>query len=322
MFKYALTILFIGLLSSANASSNCQKIKAAFDIGSGATKLKVARVNTCNKTIEEVLLDTNIPVSYKEDLQKNSKFSVEVINNGVTAISTLMKKARELGASEFSGVTTSAARNAVNAEVLIAAINRKTNLSVKIISQQEEARLGFYAALSSIKIAKENLVVWDIGGGSMQISGHDGDKLEIYEGKMASVSFKDVIIREVQHKDVLSPNPISPKEYNMANLKAKEAASKARVPKIKGKKIVGIGGVHYYSIGGQLKLNNKDAYTLAQLSSLIPKRLNLTDEELKSEYARTEVSNLILVEGFMQAIGIDQVQILKINLCDGLLIQS
>ncbi|MNJ04032.1 hypothetical protein D3C73_1646060 [compost metagenome] len=45
------------------------------------------------------------------------------------------------------------------------------------------------------------------------------------------------------------------------------------------------------------------------------------DSELTGEYRATDVSNLLLVEGFMQALNIPQVTIVKASLIQGILVQ-
>src|SRR5690606_39278735 len=107
--KVLLQTLLFFLLSISSAFAQCLVTRAGLDIGSGATKIKVARVNTCEQKIIEELLDTNLPVGYKADLQKSkdNTFSKEIIKQGVDAIESLMNQARQLGATEFFAVTTS-----------------------------------------------------------------------------------------------------------------------------------------------------------------------------------------------------------------------
>jgi exopolyphosphatase/guanosine-5'-triphosphate,3'-diphosphate pyrophosphatase len=50
------------------------------------------------------------------------------------------------------------------------------------------------------------------------------------------------------------------------------------------------------------------------------KGISLTDKEIGGQYADTEISNLILVLGFMQQLGISEVMTQNINLADGVLL--
>lgn len=306
--------------------ANCIVTRAGFDIGSGTTKIKVAKVNSCEQRILEVLLDTSLPVAYKDDLQKSkdNKFSSEIIKIGTDAIEKLQLQARKLGASQYYAVTTSATRTAQNADRLLSSIKERLDLNVVVINQEKEAILGYIAAS-----AKTNSpVVWDIGGGSMQITFRKDKDFIVYKGKIASVSFKNHIIETIQHKKGTTPNPVSQSDYIQALHDARTVAKFSIDQEIKDQlsnpknTIIGIGGVHYYSILGQLEMKNKNSYSIDQLSGLLPKRLGLKDNEIKSDYADTEISNLILVQGFMRELGIKKVQVEKINLTDALLLSG
>ncbi len=89
----------------------------------------------------------------------------------------------------------------------------------------------------------------------------------------------------------------------------------------KDRKVIGIGGLHYYSIRGQID-NKTSVYTKNEVSKTLAKRLNLTDEEIGGPFASTEVSNLIYVLAFMNNLNIDEVHTYKTNLADGLLISE
>ena len=65
-------------------------------------------------------------------------------------------------------VATAAVREATNRERLLGALRRDDGLHVRVLSAQEEARLGAEAALDGIPL-KQGLVV-DLGGASLQIS--------------------------------------------------------------------------------------------------------------------------------------------------------
>jgi len=325
--------LILSILFSFYAFSNeCIQTLAAFDIGSGTTKMKVAKVNTCEQKIIEMLLEKDLEVGYKADLKASSdnKLSNEILDKGANTLITLKNLAQEFNPKSYKAVATSAFRSAVNGNFAKNLLQSKTNIDIRIINQKEEARLGFAAASDLIDASLSDIVVWDIGGGSMQISTLKDDKeLEVYLGKVASVSFKDHIIEQVQYNsltDTKTPNPISPVDYNLARRDAFAIASltTSRVLRDKLKKpetvVIGIGGVHHYSIASNISTNNM--YTRDELTQRIANQLGKTDEQIGGEYASTDVSNLILVKGFMDALGIELVNTGNINLATGLLISN
>ncbi|MFC1522151.1 Ppx/GppA phosphatase family protein [Elusimicrobiota bacterium] len=305
--------------------TDCNKRIAAFDVGSGSTKMKVADVDICAGRIIAVLLDDSRKVDYKEDLSNSSDstFSATVISNGLAAIKDLKSAAAEFEPQAYKGVATSAFRDARNAQEYLDNVKKETGLMIKIISQKEEAILGFYGAVAKSDVEKKDVVVWGIGAGSMQMITllPNSSEFAIYEGKLGSVTFKNYIIKEIQGKDASAstPNPMLG-SLEPAIGYAKNAASE--VPEsIKQKlsgyaEVLGIGGVHYYSIKGQ---TGKKLYQSRDVNHALVCGAPRTDEEIGGKYASTEISNLALVSGFMDELGIKWVTTMKVNLADGLL---
>ena len=74
-------------------------------------------------------------------------------------------------------IATSAARDATNAEELITAIQRASKLAVEIISGEQEADWAFQGAMTDPALAREPLLLLDVGGGSTEfILGHGEQK--------------------------------------------------------------------------------------------------------------------------------------------------
>ena len=198
---------------------------------------------------------------------------------------------------------------------------------MQIIPQRTEAILGFLAAYPQIGLEKKDVLVWDIGGGSMQITmALDDNTFEVYEGKLASVSMKNMIIRAIQgksYKDFKSPNPmgesVASKATNMAQYYAEIHVQKAIKEKAKHLTVLGIGGVHYYSVRKQSVKVGK-TYTILDVEKALTTRSKLTDIEIGGKFAVTDVSNLALVLGFMKELKIEKIETLKANMAHGILI--
>ena len=262
--------LLIGLLifgSFSTLGNECIKTRAAFDIGSGTTKMKVAEVDICNQKIVKMLLQKNIPVGYKEHLQESNdnKLDNAIRIVGIKAIKDLKLMASQFSPDSFVGVATSAFRTANNGRKFAQQIELETGVTVKVISQDSEAKIGFAAATTIASKAIRNIIVWDIGGGSMQMSAYEGNnKFLIYEGQLASVTYKDYVMGQIQNKttnDKSSPNPISKEDLLTASEYAEQATNVNALDRIKekiknGAEVLGIGGVHYYSVRKQVPNQN------------------------------------------------------------------
>lgn len=322
-------VLFILVVSSSFLlADDCIKVRTAFDIGSGTTKMKVGKIDTCKQKVLSILYENSIPVAYKQALQNSTNSNIDsvTLNNGFNALKILKNESLRFKPTEFYAVATSAFRTATNLKNFNTKVLLNLNIDIKIITQTQEAKLGFFAATSLTSRSMQEVVVWDIGGGSMQITAWNGKKFEIYKGKHAAVTFKDYVIENIQNQDrsiVKSPNPLKDIESDAALKKSSEFAIKevSKIIKdkiISGVEIIGIGGLHYYSIKAQC--GKSDTYTLDQVIQTLKKNTGLKDSEINSKYSETEITNLALVGGFMKALKIKNVRTGKVNLADGLLI--
>lgn len=310
-------------LSYYSLGQRCVLNRAGLDIGSGATKLKIAQVDSCKNKVLEILLDKSFAVEYKSDLKKSkdNAFSKSILSKGEESFKSIQNLMKEYKVSEVKAVATSAFRTSNNSKQVVD-IAKKYGINVSIITQKEEALLGYKAARSLS--GSNNYIVWDIGGGSMQMVYKLNTKELIYEGHLASVPFREYILKEVQKTTKVSPNPISiqvmAKSLKYAQKYALKDLSEGFKALYRRKSIdvVGIGGVHSKAI---LKAMGRDKYyTKSQLKKFLEKQRQLNDQELGGKYASTSVSNLILVLGFMNALNINKVITGNINLSDGLLL--
>jgi exopolyphosphatase/guanosine-5'-triphosphate,3'-diphosphate pyrophosphatase len=312
----------------------CEITRAAFDIGSGSTRLKVAKVDKCKSKVLETYLEREEKIDFKEDLLKSNtdSFSEEIMNSGLETLKTLKSEADKFSPKEYITVATAAFREAKNGQKFIERINVELWINPRIISQQEEALLGFYGSADSIGAAPENTVIWDIGGASQQIVKYNGnDRFSIYEGKLGSIAFKDYIIKKIKRQNTRSPNPINSYQAKLAVDYAKNTALKTVKKDIKefllttkDAKVLGIGGVHYYSVKNQIDpTGEKDTYTVGDVEKALNSKIGKTDSDIGNpKYAETDVSNLALVFGFMKALNIYEIKTAKVNMTDGLLLDD
>jgi len=309
--KHLIAVFAIfSLMSFTLSAADCEKIRAAFDVGSGATKMKVASVNTCTNEINKILLDTKEAVAYSDDLAAGIPlgrlgFSTKIMEKGIAAIQRLKDKAAAYSPDEYRAVATAAFRQADNAKSYLSNVYEDTGVSVHIISQDSEAQLGFISAVYTLRADPKHLISWDIGGGSMQISMQADDGFHTDLGTMASSTFKNKVLQEVVKVDPLmvsTPNPMSLEQIEAARKLAQIAAAKvSRVMRAKIKaeqgNVVGIGSLH--TQGVQARVNSLvQYYTRDELEAAVQKLAGKNDAELGGgPYAASAVTDLILVLG-------------------------
>jgi len=329
----ALILLAFLALSFSALGEECIFTRAAFDVGSGTTRMKVAKVNICKNKILQVFLKKELPVKYKEFLARNSTKTLgpKMQKAGLAAFRKLKDLAFKFKPKDYVGVATSALRQATNGKEYAKRVLKNLGIKIHIIDQKKEAEIGYYGALAQGMAGHrlDDIVVWDIGGGSMQISSMSPSRtLTIYEGHLASVSFKNWLIKNVKSGDpriVHSPNPLLEGQM-MKGVAFIKNTSEREVPyllrrkaKRKGSLVIGIGAVHNYSVLKTFKKGTKE-YNALELNKAISKMSGLTDAQIGGEYAATDYSNIGLVLGFMQGLGIDKVQVRNVDMTDGVLI--
>jgi len=129
------------------------------------------RVLIYNFDKDEAIGDFEITVGTADGLKQTENISVEALNRIVNAIKNSIKKLN-YNPKDAIAVTTSAMRQAKNSSYIIEEIKKQTNVSFKIISGDEEARLtllGLQYSLKKQNINSENIILVDIGGGSTEI---------------------------------------------------------------------------------------------------------------------------------------------------------
>jgi len=311
----------------------CVTRRAAFDIGSATTKVKVAEIDHCQSLELDVLYAEEAPVFYRDDVQardgEDPHLRSETMARGLEVLGRFKAAAMNYRPAGYTGVATSAFRLADNGADFASDIRNRLGITVRIIDQSEEAYLGFMGAVRRAGVEPEHAVVWDVGGRSMQMTtlGHDGHVV-IYRGKFASGQMRDHLVRVVQKKgpEVLSPNPLSTSDIDAGLDFAKGLADRDVPAPVRAKLadpktvVVGIGALKYY--GTRPAGEPGAACDATHLSNKIAEMAGRTDEEIGGDYAATQISDRVLFIGFMKALGVRRVAIVDVDLTDGLLFEG
>jgi exopolyphosphatase / guanosine-5'-triphosphate,3'-diphosphate pyrophosphatase len=87
-----------------------------------------------------------------------------------------LRIAEDTGVEDFVAFATSAVRDAVNGDEVLARIQERTGATIRVLSGDSEAKLTFLAARRWFGWSSGRLLVVDIGGGSLEIAtGQDED---------------------------------------------------------------------------------------------------------------------------------------------------
>ena len=115
--------------------------------------------------------------SYKEPLRLAEHLDDDgaIHADGLDALAEFTDQAQQIaedkGCEEMLAFATSAVRDAVNSEDVLAAVAERTGLRIEVLSGEDEARLTFLAVRRWFGWSSGRLAVFDIGGGSLEAAG-------------------------------------------------------------------------------------------------------------------------------------------------------
>jgi exopolyphosphatase/guanosine-5'-triphosphate,3'-diphosphate pyrophosphatase len=139
--------------------------RAVIDVGTNSIKLLVADVAGRDVLpVHEESRQTRLGRGFYE----TRRLQMEPIAHSANAVADFARTARQHGARSIRVIATSAARDAINPEDLISAIEAAAGLKIEIISGGQEAGLAFQGVTTDPELARTPLLLLDVGGGSTQ----------------------------------------------------------------------------------------------------------------------------------------------------------
>jgi exopolyphosphatase/guanosine-5'-triphosphate,3'-diphosphate pyrophosphatase len=176
--------------------------RAVIDVGTNSVKLLVADVQGGSaRPVAEDSVQTRLGKNFYD----THRLQPDAIAQTASAVAEFAKVAREKNAGSIRVFATSAARDAVNPDDLLSAIEKASDLKVEIISGEQEAEWAFQGATSGTDFGKTPLLLLDVGGGSSEfIVGHGGHKSFARSFPIGTVR----LMEKFPHAD-----PATPEEY-------------------------------------------------------------------------------------------------------------
>jgi exopolyphosphatase/guanosine-5'-triphosphate,3'-diphosphate pyrophosphatase len=138
------------------------------DVGSNTIHLQVVDAHLGAPPIPNSSHKSIIKLT--EYLDESGAITPIGIDRITESISSNMSDAAHLNIDELLAFATSAIREAVNSDEVIALVNKKCGIELQVLSGEEEARFTFLAARRWLGWSAGDLLVLDIGGGSLEIA--------------------------------------------------------------------------------------------------------------------------------------------------------
>ena len=153
---------------SHNSPLMAQNNYAAIDLGTNSCRLVVATPTTTSFRVVETFSKV---VRLGEGIIKDNELSFKAMKRTVQALKVcrgVIDEYMPIVSSRF--VATAACRRAKNVAQFVDMVKRETGLELEVISSKEEARLSVVGCLPLLNRNIKRVLVFDIGGGSTQIS--------------------------------------------------------------------------------------------------------------------------------------------------------
>ena len=163
---------------------------AAIDIGSHNCRLTIVEKNLVRK---KVIFNQSKPTNLIKNLSFNNEFNNENISKTLNCLIFFKRKIDQLKISDYRCVATEACRVVINPEFFINKVKESSGLNVDIISSEEEARLCLKSCRMYKKKVKQCGVLFDIGGGSTEITFFKPDSSHL---KTTSISYGVINLEE------------------------------------------------------------------------------------------------------------------------------
>jgi exopolyphosphatase/guanosine-5'-triphosphate,3'-diphosphate pyrophosphatase len=149
----------------ANLHATEGELRAAIDVGTNSVKLLIGTVKGAEVTpVSEESKQTRLGAGF----YNTRRLQAGPIAATAEAVATFAAKAKQLGAVSIHLMGTSAARDALNAAELIQAIHQTSNLTLEVISGDQEADWAYQGVMTDPRLSDLALLILDVGGGSSE----------------------------------------------------------------------------------------------------------------------------------------------------------
>ena len=150
---------------------------AVVDVGTNSVKFHVAERDRDGTW--RTIVDRAEITRLGEGLTAGGPLAAEPIARTVDAIAAMADQADALGVRSTAAVGTAALRIAGNTREFVDAVRDRAGLLVEVVSGDDEAWLGYLAAVSTLPLGDGPVVVFEVGGGSAQFTFGAGGRIDL-----------------------------------------------------------------------------------------------------------------------------------------------
>ncbi|WP_059010820.1 Ppx/GppA phosphatase family protein [Streptomyces specialis] len=138
------------------------------DVGSNTVHLLVVDAHSGARPLPAYSHKAELRLA--ELLEADGAIGAEGVDRLVATVREALEVAEEQGVADLLPFATSAVREATNADAVLTRVAQETGVELQVLSGAEEARLTFLAARRWLGWSAGRLLMFDIGGGSLEIA--------------------------------------------------------------------------------------------------------------------------------------------------------
>jgi exopolyphosphatase / guanosine-5'-triphosphate,3'-diphosphate pyrophosphatase len=149
---------------------------AVIDVGTNSVKFHVGERSEAG--VWQTVVDRAEITRLGQGLAESGRLDPKAIDRTTVAIASMTTEASEQGVVAIAAVGTAGLRLAPESADFVKAVKARCGVEIEIISGDEEGRLAYLAATSSLALGDGFLAVFDSGGGSTQFTFGHADRVE------------------------------------------------------------------------------------------------------------------------------------------------
>ena len=290
-------------------------IYAVIDLGSNTIRMNVYRLRNGKFRLLFSKKATVGIVSYV----KEGRLSREGVMEICSTLDAFRKVLEHLQIDHCSVFATASLRNIDNTEEVIEQVRKKTGMTIRLISGEEEGRLSFQGA--SIQLSEKKGIFIDIGGGSTEIvTFADGQVCRSRSLPIGSLNLYNRFVHDI------IPSAQEQKDISLYV----EGALLSSEVKTEGKLLAAAGGtaraVEKLLLRSGALERKGEAISLAQLEQLQQQLLSGSDAahmilRCKTDRIHTLIPGFLILKGVMQHFGCEQLKVCRNGIREGYLME-
>jgi len=298
---------------------------AAIDIGTNSIRCII--VESDSKGGFKVLDDEKSSVRLGENLLQSGVITDEAAQRALEVAGRFRRLIEGMKVVAVEAIATSAMRSARNGEQLLMELSHKLGHPIRVISGLEEAELAMISAQRHFDMEYKRYAVFDIGGGSLEITTALGNHIEeCYSLDLGAVVMTEQFIRH---------DPPTPAELKKLQRHVRDTLKKHfrhSLPMLTmigsggtvtalGAMVMNMRGANYPSVHGYQLLRSEVVHILSMLSRKELKERRLIPG-LNADRADIIVAGIGVVDELMQYCGANQILVNERGIREGLIVKA